>query len=85
MPCHMEVIVDLGGEPCSRRTTAAMRGAAREEVWPPGAAEEGCYDQAADQEEMRICWFPSLSGWEDGLSEGGISLEYTRIILRYQA
>lgn len=30
------------------------RAAVREEVWPPGAAED---DQAADQEEMRASQF----------------------------
>ena len=76
----MEVIVNRDGEPCRRRTTAAMRGAVREEVWPPGAAEEGCCDQAADQEEMRTCWFSPSSGSKDGLSERVTILGYTRIM-----
>lgn len=55
----MEVIVDRHGEPCWRRTAAAMQGAVREKVWPPGAIEEGC-DQATGQRGVNahfVCRF----------------------------
>jgi hypothetical protein len=58
----MEVVVDRHGEPCQRRTAAAMQVAVRKEIWPTGVAETG-RDQATDQQEVKTHRFPLASGW----------------------